>query len=179
MKQKSDFTVFTMIGRTKESNYDILYTKRKRTAGNVVKIQLLLDMCYNAGLLEVEEDKRDDDTYPFDAIYKPTTTMYINWYIENFASQGSIKMDFDNLVRRNMGLTMIRANLFRPLGDKRERLTAITGGLQTKNIQFNQFEYDSSSPTIKELLNFGSTYDDCVDALTLGILGMGYRPPLS
>ena len=96
------------------------------------------------------------------------------------SQQLSIMADFNALIKVAMGIHSIHPRPLKLKGDKRERLMAISGALQTGQITFNKFKYSPSQSTIKELLFFGSTnHDDFVDSLTCGVIGLGYRLPLS
>ena len=187
VKKKADFTVFTLMGRvgsTGSGRIDLLGSARFKASGNIAKLNQLLMLLYDHDLLDIDEDgwTNPDDpiSVQFPIKYKAIANTYIDLFLEDVSQQLSIMADFNALIKVAMGIYSIQPRPLKLKGDKRERLMAISGALQTGQVTFNKFKYSPSQSTIKELLFFGSTlHDDFVDSLTCGVIGLGYRLPLS
>jgi hypothetical protein len=187
IKRKADYTVFTLLGRLGNSvngQIHTLATSRFKGSGNIYKLNQLLTMLYDNDILDLDEEgwKNPDDPIAkeFPIKYKSKPNVYVDLFLEDVSQQLSIQGDFNSLIKSGMGIHSIYPRPLKLKGDKRERLMSISGGMQTGNISFNRYRYSKTQSTIKELLYFGATqHDDCVDALTCGIIGMGYRAPLS
>lgn len=187
VKKKADFTVFTLMGRvgnTGSGRIDVLGSARFKASGNIAKLNQLLILLYDHDLLDIDEEGWTNPDDPiaqqFPIKYKSRPNIYVDLYLEDVSQQLSIMADFNALIKVAMGIHSIHPRPLKLKGDKRERLMAVSGALQTKQITFNKFKYSPSQSTIKELLFFGSTlHDDFVDSLTCGVIGLGYRLPLS
>jgi len=187
VKKKADFTVFTLMGRvgaTHSGRIDLLGSARFKASGNIAKLNQLLMLLYDHDLLDIDEDGWTNPDDPvaqqFPLKYKSRPNIYIDIYLEDVSQQLSIMADFNALIKAAMGIHSIHPRPLKLKGDKRERLMAISGALQTGQITFNKFKYSPRESMIKELLFFGSTlHDDFVDSMTCGVIGLGYRLPLS
>jgi hypothetical protein len=184
IKQKADFTVFTLIGVLPSTEIDVLGSKRFKASGNVAKLSHLLELLYDNDLLEIDENGWENPNDPiaqqFPLKYKSIPNVYADLFLEDVSQQLSIMADFNALIVQGMGIRSIYPKGLKMRGDKRERLMVISGGLQTGKIKFNKFAYSPKQSTIKELLFFGSTsHDDFPDSLTCAVIGAGQMKPLS
>jgi hypothetical protein len=179
--------VFTLLGRrgnVNSGNIQCLGYKRFRASGNIEKIRNLLVLLFDHGLLDIDEDGWENPDDPiaiqFPQKFKSIPGVYIDWFIEDVSQQMSIKTDFESLVKKHMGIYSVNPQAQKNRGDKRQRLMAITGQLETGKLTFNRYRFGPKENMIRELIFFGSTqHDDCVDSLTCGVIGLGYRIPLS
>jgi phage terminase large subunit-like protein len=182
MKESACFTVFLVIGRTGRE-YHVLDAWRGRTAGNNEKCRGILAIAAQWGIVDIDDSI---DAVPGESIAYKKGNRHVDLYIEDAGQQQSLKQDFTEYVYSKLSITNIRpvmvgiGNGRRIRGDKRERLSGITGLLENGTIKFNRYRFNNKSALVSELLNFGSTsYSDCVDALTLGIHSLGLRPAIS
>ena len=187
VKKKADYTVFTLMGRVGNSvngRIDVLGSARFKASGHIAKLNQLLNLLYDNDLLEIDEDGWNNPNDPiaqeFPIRYRSIPNVYVDLFIEDVGQQMGIVGDFNRIIKNAMGIHSIYPKPLKLRGDKRERLMSISGALQTGSIRFNKFKYSPRQSTIKELLFFGATnHDDFVDSLTCGVIGMGYRLPLS
>jgi hypothetical protein len=185
LKQKADYTVFLLWG-IKDDKYWILDMKRGRWSGNIDKCDALLTMLIDWEILECETEYHVDyrsgrvtwflgegESHPkiYDKNY------FLNFYSDGQSYQLSFKGDWINYVQDKIGIYNISNFPLQAKGDKLQRLRGTTGLLQRGQILFNK--YRRFKVLKRELINFGNTAkDDCVDAFTLGIIGIGVRAKL-
>lgn len=156
-KEKSDYSVFVLGGRLNNEFY-ILDFIRGRWEGNMSKLNAILGMLMNWGIVE-QEPSLD----PVKPVYLPTINQcYL--YLESNAYQSSMKGDFRQYIVDELRINNLIYKPSLARGDKLSRLKGISGCFENKLIYFNR--YQDFSPVIEELTNFGSSpKDDCVDAV--------------
>lgn len=167
LKERNDWTVFTLGGRRDEKVQAIDY-RRMRAMGNLEKIDLLCEMLLDWGLIEKGTGSDADRWYSTDV------TVTIN--IEATSYQRSLKADAEEILIHQRGLTNL---VLRPIddmsGDKLSRLRGRLGLFQLGRITWN--ELINWEPYWNELLNFQSCdHDDCPDSMLLmlrGLVGQG------
>lgn len=154
LKEKSDFSVFVLIGK-KDNRYYVLDARRDKWIGNLEKIDALLSLY---------EDWQEPGT-PF------------NLYVESTAYQASFRGDFISYAVNQKRIYDINCIPVNVKGDKLMRLRSVTGIFQNGLVSFNQFR--DLSYVIFEATNFGScAHDDAVDALVLALQGASARTKL-
>lgn len=154
LKEKSDFTVFILVGKKKDKFY-IVDMRRGKWLSNVEKIDVLLELY----------EEWHEPGIPF------------NMYLESTAYQASFKGDFITYAVNQKRIYDINCIPVNVKGDKLMRLRSVTGLFSNLLITFNQFR--DLSVVAHELTNFGSTqHDDTVDALTLALNGATSRSRL-
>ena len=152
IKERNDYTVFVMGGRVKDKVY-IIDSKRIRVMGNIEKLEALMEMMYEWGVIS----KDGDQYYP--------TGSNIHIWSEAVAYQASLEADFKRICLEEHGLYNV---LWHPVkgfrGDKVARFRGIMGLFERHKILFNK--YRKFQALTEEIINFGvSSHDDCVDAL--------------
>lgn len=152
IKERNDYTVFVMGGRIKDKLY-IIDCKRIRVMGNIEKLEALMEMMYEWGVIH----KDGDQYYP--------TGSNIDVWSEAVAYQASLEADFKRICLEEHGLHNL---LWHPVkgfrGDKVARFRGIMGLFERHKITFNK--YRKFQALTDEIINFGvSSHDDCVDAL--------------
>ena len=152
IKERNDYTVFVMGGRIKDRLY-IIDAKRIRVMGNIEKLEALMEMLYEWGVIH----KDGDQYYP--------TGSHIDIWGEAVAYQASLEADFKRICLEEQGLHNL---IWHPVkgfrGDKVARFRGIMGLFERHKISFNK--YRKFQALTDEILNFGvSSHDDCVDAL--------------
>ena len=152
IKERNDYTVFVMGGRIKEKLY-IIDCKRIRVMGNIEKLEALMEMMYEWGVIH----KDGDQYYP--------TGSNIDIWSEAVAYQASLEADFKRICLGEHGLHNM---LWHPVkgfrGDKVARFRGIMGLFERHKITFNK--YRKFQALTDEIINFGvSSHDDTVDAL--------------
>jgi phage terminase large subunit-like protein len=152
IKERNDYTVFVMGGRIKEKLY-IIDCKRIRVMGNIEKLEALMEMMYEWGVIH----KDGDQYYP--------TGSNIDIWSEAVAYQASLEADFKRICLGEHGLHNM---LWHPVkgfrGDKVARFRGIIGLFERHKITFNK--YRKFQALSDEIINFGvSSHDDTVDAL--------------
>jgi len=152
VKERNDYTVFTLGGRLGDKVY-IIDSKRIRIMGNLEKLEALMEMCYEWGIVHKDGDQ-----------YYPTGSNVHIWS-EAVAYQASLEADFKRICLGDYGLYNL---LWHPVkgfrGDKVARFRGIMGLFEQRKIRFNK--YRKFQAMIDEIINFGvSSHDDCVDSL--------------
>lgn len=171
-KETSDYTAFVLAGRI-GNKFHVLDVRRGRYPGNQDKIDVLLDICLDWGIIEINEQlDRDDEGY----YYSNPVTLY--FHAENVQYQASMASDFRRFVTNKHQIYNI---VYRPAkthgADKLARLRGVTGIFQNGLITFNQ--YRMMGVLVQELTNFGSAEnDDTVDALVYALQFLSQRAKL-
>lgn len=152
VRERNDFSVFVLGGRVNDKVY-IIDCKRIRVMGNIDKLDSLMEMLYEWGI--VHKDGKN---------YLPTGTNVDIWS-EAVAYQASLEADFKKVCLGDHGLYNM---LWHPIkgfrGDKVARFRGIMGLFEQRRIKFNK--YRKFQALTDEIVNFGvSSHDDCVDAL--------------
>jgi len=152
IRERNDYTVFVMGGRVKDKIY-VIDSKRLRVMGNIEKLEALMDMMYEWGIVHKDGEQ-----------YYPTSNNVHVWS-EAVAYQASLEADFKRICLEEQGLYNL---LWHPVkgfrGDKVARFRGIMGLFERHNILFNK--YRKFQALTDEIVNFGvSSHDDCVDAL--------------
>jgi hypothetical protein len=152
IRERNDYTVFVMGGRVGDKIY-IIDCKRLRIMGNVEKLEAIMEMMMEWGIVHKDQDK-----------YFPTGSTVDIWS-EAVAYQASLEADFKRICLEEQGLYNL---LWHPVkgfrGDKVARFRGIMGLFEQHKILFNK--YRKFQALTDEIVNFGvSSHDDCVDAL--------------
>jgi len=152
VREQNDYTVFVMGGRVRDKIH-IIDCKRVRVMGNLEKLELLMEMMEEWGVV-----------YKDGKSYFPTGTATHVWS-EAVAYQASLEADFKRICLGDHGLHNL---IWHPVkgfrGDKVARFRGIMGLFEQRKIIFNKFR--KFGPLTDEIVNFGvSSHDDCVDAL--------------
>jgi len=152
VRERNDYSVFVLGGRVGDKIY-IIDTKRLRLMGNLEKLEAMMDMMYEWGIVYKEDDK-----------YFPTGSTVDIWS-EAVAYQASLEADFKRICQVEHGLYNL---IWHPVkgfrGDKLARFRGIMGLFEQRKIFFNKFR--KFQALNDEIINFGvSSHDDCVDAL--------------
>ena len=152
VREQNDYTVFVMGGRVKDKIH-IIDCKRVRVMGNLEKLELLMEMMEEWGVI-MKDGKN----------YFPTGTSLHIWS-EAVAYQASLEADFKRICQTEQGLYNL---IWHPVkgfrGDKVARFRGIMGLFEQRKIIFNK--YRKMGHLTDEIINFGvSSHDDCVDAL--------------
>jgi hypothetical protein len=170
LKQRSDWTVM-LLGGLIGDRVEFIDYRRIRAMGNLEKINELLDMLVDWGVV-LSDDDRPDQYFP--------TDVTVTAMIEAISYQQSMKADAVEIMHAKHALHNV---VLRPVaglkGDKLSRLRGTFGLFQMKRVIWNRFiNWD---PFFNELINFGSVdHDDCPDAMVLcvkGLLGPGQMQP--
>jgi len=175
------YTVLTLMGRRRDGTIDVIDYRRGRSPGNLDKLKWFLELLWSWGLL----DDGDEPLPPsleeiLPSSYKSKTGVYVDFFIEDFGQQKSIKDDFQAIVHNVLKLWNLTPRLVQfGMTDKRERLMQCTGHLQRGAVQWNPVTFPHRGEYLREFTNFGAaSYDDCVDSFTCGAIGMGLRGTL-
>jgi len=152
VRERNDYTVFVMGGRVKDKIH-IIDCKRVRVMGNLEKLELLMEMMEEWGVI-MKDGKN----------YFPTGTSLHVWS-EAVAYQASLEADFKRICQTEQGLYNL---IWHPVkgfrGDKVARFRGIMGLFEQRKLIFNK--YRKFGALTDEIVNFGvSSHDDCVDAL--------------
>jgi len=152
VREQNDYTVFVMGGRVKDKIH-IIDCKRVRVMGNLEKLELLMEMMEEWGI--IHKDGKN---------YFPTGSSIDVWS-EAVAYQASLEADFKRICLQDQGLYNL---IWHPVkgfrGDKVARFRGIMGLFEQRKIIFNKFR--KMTHLTDEIVNFGvSSHDDCVDAL--------------
>jgi hypothetical protein len=164
--------VLGLAGRIGDEFY-VLDCRRGRWPGNQDKIDVLLEMCLDWGIIEENEDVGEGEPGQY---YSLPVTLY--FHAEDVQYQASMSSDFKRFVTNKHGIYNI---VYRPAktrgSDKLSRLRGVTGIFQNGLITFNQ--YRMMGVLIDELTNFGSAEnDDTVDAIVYALQFLAQRTKL-
>ena len=166
LKEKNDFTVFTLGGIDKGKVY-LIDQRRVKSMGNLEKLDMLCEMLADWNILLVNEENH----------YFPTTSSCVIWP-EAVSYQSSFEGDFKRIMfdqRMLYNLSCAPVKGFK--GDKLSRLRGVLGLYEHKKVVWNKYrKWDLLE---EELLNFGhSSHDDCVDSMVLTMGGLLRRGAL-
>lgn len=163
LKERNDWTVFTLAGR-RDEGVQMIDFRRMRSMGNLEKIDLLCELLLDWGLIEQGTGAEADRWFGTDV------SVTIN--IEATSYQRSLKADAEEILIKQRGLTNL---ILKPIddmsGDKLSRLRGRLGLFQTGRITWN--ELINWEPYWGELTSFGSCdHDDCPDSMLLALRGL-------
>lgn len=151
LKEKADFTVFTLVGKKDGRNY-ILDYRRGKWISNLEKLKELIELY----------EEWNEPGVPFTV------------FSESVSYQASFAGDFQQYVHNQLHLYELRCIPVNVKGDKLERLRSVTGIYANNLVFYNQYK-DFSYP-IREMTEFGSLgHDDCVDSTVLVLRGLAGR----
>lgn len=165
LKERNDYTVFVLGGRVADKIH-VIDCKRIRIMGNLEKIEALMEMCYEWGIVH----KDGDQYYP--------TGSHVDIWSEAVAYQASLEADFRRICQGEHSLYNISWHPVKGFkGDKVARFRGIMGLFEQRKIVFNK--YRRFVALSEEIINFGvSSHDDCVDALIWMVNGLITRGKL-
>lgn len=165
-KERHDYTVAVLGGRIKNKFY-ILDMWRGRSAGNVTKLDKILELLADWGAI----GQNDEGLY-----FSTSIPVYL--YVEDVAYQGSLAGDFKTHVVAGHKLSNL---IYRPApsrGDKLMRLRSVTGLFENDLVTWNQSA--KLQPAVDELISFGAcAHDDCADAIAFLLNGLRGQVPLT
>jgi hypothetical protein len=173
---KSDYTVMMLCGTTMDGDYHVIDYVRGKWMGNSEKIEELLLLCEEYGIIEWNKNAPDDMGLQFGRYNSTDTLTYV--IPERVAYQESFRGDFDKLVSNELELfNLISQTMKAPRSSKGHRFLGVTGAFEQSKVFFNE---DKSWQTlISELVGFGSSeHDDMVDALVYALKFLFKRKPL-
>lgn len=164
LKEKNDFTTMFLGGRIGNRFY-ILDMRRGKWMGNIDKMNVLLEMAVDWGLI----DRTDTGEWKFDQPFKKGQfksngiPLYI--YGEDAQYQASLAGDFTTYMINELGLYDFIYRLSGTQGqDLLVHLRGVTGLFQNGLVTWNQ--YRAMGIAITELENFGAySHDDCVSGV--------------
>ena len=152
VRERNDYTVMVLGGRVGDKIH-VIDCKRIRIMGNLEKLEALMEMCYEWGIVH-----KDGNNYHAGA-------SNIDVWSEAVAYQASLEADFKRICLGDHGLYNINWHPVKGFrGDKVARFRGIMGLFEQRKIVFNK--YRKFQALTDEIVNFGvSSHDDCVDAL--------------
>jgi hypothetical protein len=162
VRERNDYTAFILGGRIGDKIH-VIDCKRIRIMGNLEKLESLMEMLEEWGIVHKDKDQ-----------YFPTGSQVDIWS-EAVQYQASLEADFKRVCLNNEGLYNL---LWHPVkgfrADKLARFRGIIGMFEDRKIIFNRFR--NFSNLFEELTNFGvSSHDDCVDALVWLVTGLARK----
>ncbi len=179
-QERRDYTAMVM-GALKRDGMDefrrknkesivILEAIRGRWPGNLDKIDKIIEMCVEWGVIYLT----GNDKQP----YMPNDNLALTVYAEAVQYQVSFQYDWKRIVENKYGLWNLHCKPVKVRGDKDLRLKSITGVFQDGLIVFNK--YRDMSRLITELTQHGATdHDDLQDAFVHLVRGMIKYQPLT
>lgn len=152
IRERNDYTVMVLGGRIGDKIH-IIDCKRMRVMGNLEKLESLMEMCYEWGIVH-----KDGNQYHAGA-------SSIDVWSEAVAYQASLEADFKRICLGDHGLYNINWHAVKGFrGDKVARFRGIMGLFEQRKLVFNK--YRKFQALTDEIVNFGvSSHDDAVDAL--------------
>jgi hypothetical protein len=152
VRERNDYTVFVLGGRVGDKIH-VIDCKRIRIMGNLEKLESLMEMLEEWGIVHKDKDQ-----------YFPTGSQVDIWS-EAVAYQASLEADFKRICLGDHGLYNMNWHPIKGFrGDKVARFRGIMGLFEQRKITFNRFR--KFQALTDEIVNFGvSSHDDCVDAL--------------
>jgi Terminase RNaseH-like domain len=152
IRERNDYTVMVLGGRVGDKIH-VIDCKRIRIMGNLEKLESLMEMCYEWGIVNKDGSQ-----------YFPSGSNIDVWS-EAVAYQASLEADFKRICLGEHGLYNINWHPVKGFrGDKVARFRGIMGLFEQRKIVFNK--YRKFQALSDEIVNFGvSSHDDCVDAL--------------
>lgn len=180
-QERRDFTAIVLgsLSRTKnpsgsrvrfKDRLTILEAIRGRWPGNLDKIDKILELCVEWGIIEETGDEKNP--------YRPNENMGLTVYAEAVQYQVSFQYDWKRIIETKYQLWNLKCKAVTVKGDKDLRLKSVTGVFQDGLIEFNQ--YRDMSRLVTELTQHGATdHDDLSDAFVHLVRGMIKYQPLS
>ena len=152
VKERNDYTVMVLGGRVNDKIH-IIDCKRIRIMGNLEKLEALMEMCYEWGIVHKEKNQYH------------ASGSNIDIWSEAVAYQASLEADFKRICLGEHGLYNLNWHAVKGFrGDKVARFRGIMGLFEQRKIVFNK--YRKFQALTDEIVNFGvSSHDDAVDAL--------------
>ena len=152
VRERNDYTAFILGGRIGDKIH-VIDCKRIRIMGNLEKLESLMEMLEEWGIVHKDKDQ-----------YFPTGSQVDIWS-EAVAYQASLEADFKRICLGDHGLYNMNWHPIKGFrGDKVARFRGIMGLFEQRKITFNRFR--KFQALTDEIVNFGvSSHDDCVDAL--------------
>ena len=191
LKEKNDFTVFVLGGR-KTNEYHLLDMRRGRWAGNIEKLDVMLEMLIDWSLLtwtSHSQEKLDEferlgiNTQSGSSIYGRTkgiiqsVGIVVYLYAEDVSYQGSLAGDFKSYIVNELQLYDLIYRASPARNDKLMRLRSVSGLYENGVVKFNRWRKLGVIKT--EQTNFGSTqFDDANDGAVHCLLGLRGMTPL-
>jgi phage terminase large subunit-like protein len=158
-QERHDYTVAVLGGRIGNKFY-ILDMWRGRSAGNVTKLDKVLELLSDWGAIE-QNDLGE---------YLPTS-IPIYLHAEDTAYQASLAGDFKTHVINAQKLNNIVYRPARSQGDKLMRLRSVSGLFENHLVTWNQAS--KLQVAVDELISFGAApHDDCADAIAYLLNGL-------
>lgn len=169
-KESADYSAF-VLGGYENKRIHILDAVRGRWAGNIEKLDVLLEILADWGIIHDSGNLNEKEKPIY---YSGDVVLEI--YIESVAYQASLAADFESYVLGEQKLYNLVCVPVSGRGEKRQRLLGITGILQNGLVSFNS--YKNLKRLKDELINFGSfDHDDLADAFVYCLRGLTrYRP---
>jgi hypothetical protein len=179
-KERRDYTAMVMgalnkhrvddIRKKEKESIIILEAVRGRWPGNLDKIDKLIEMCVEWGVIY----QTNSESQP----YIPNENLSLTVFAEAVQYQVSFQHDWKRIVDNKYQLWNLRCKPVKVRGDKDLRLKSITGVFQDGLIEFNK--YRDMTRLITELTQHGATdHDDLQDAFVHLVRGMIKYQPLS
>lgn len=158
-QERHDFTVAVLGGRIGNKFY-ILDMWRGRSAGNVTKLDSILELLADWGAV-LEQENGD---------YLPSgIAVYL--HAEDTAYQASLAGDFKTHVIAAQKLNNIVYRSARSQGDKLMRLRSVSGLFENHLVTWNHAA--KLQTAVDELISFGAApHDDCADAVAYLLNGL-------
>lgn len=179
LKQTADFTVFVLVGKAGD-DYWILDMRRGKWAGNIDKVEVLIELCLDWGILETDSPYEIDGTGKIHwGVEKPVfknTGIYCNIFAEAENYQVSFKPDFVREIYNKYeieNLTVVPTSM---KGDKLQKLRSVSGVFQNGHVYFNKYR---NLKIIKTEITEFAQKDDAQDGTVLALHGLGARTRLS
>lgn len=165
-RETSDYSAFVLAGRV-DNQFYILDARQGRWAGNIDKLKVLIDICLDWEILEL------------DSLGKYFSPHGVPLYLhsEEVQYQASMAADFRHFMINEHKIYNIIYKGVKAKGSKLSRLRGVTGLFQSDLVTFNSFR--AMGQLIDQATNFGSTdKDDLVDAMIYALMGVSQRAKL-
>jgi len=160
VNEKNDWTVMTLGGIVDGKIY-MIDQRRKRTMGNIEKMDSLCEMLADWNILQENDEGQ----------WFPTMSPCVIWP-EAVAYQNSFEGDFKRVMFEQRELFNLHISPVKGFkGDKLARLRGVLGLYENRKVVWNKWrKWDVLE---EELLNFGHTqHDDAVDSMVLTMGGL-------
>jgi phage terminase large subunit-like protein len=173
-RESTDFTAICLLGRSGDNIY-VLDGQRGRWAGNLDKIEAILEMAWDWRLVYGTRDPENDTI-----LYRERADIWCNIFAEEINYQVSLAADWNSVVQDKYQIYTLMMKPVKAKGDKSVRLKGTTGLFQTNRLFWNKWKKKALTPFVQELLDFGAaSHDDCADAFAYGANGIRTGAPLS
>ena len=160
LNEKNDWTVMTL-GGIKDGKIYLIDQRRKRSMGNIEKMDSLCEMLADWNILQENDEGQ----------WFPTMSPCVIWP-EAVAYQNSFEGDFKRVMFEQRELFNLHCSPVKGFkGDKLARLRGVLGLYENRKVVWNKWrKWDVLE---EELLNFGHTqHDDAVDSMVLTMGGL-------